>query len=211
MDSGVVHHGFGQANPIKHARLTLDCDCTFDLNDIMPKTLKTDCESGTCSREFTGEYKALRKVRNSNGQASKVSLSNREYLKAKCATYDQKYHYTIDEESTQKNKYECKSNLDVSCCTTWKPTNHYYVQDGGVSSSTNTQKKKYNSIQSTAKSMEAAFDAWSYDCSCLFWKTRSSLHQKVKPNRQCVECLKEQELNRDVKKIKIIIIYIWFI
>ena len=157
--AGVVHHGFGQANPIKHARLTLDCDCTFDLNDIMPKTLKTDCESGTCSREFTGEYKALRKVRNSNGQASKVALSNREYLKAKCATYDQKkYHYTIDEESTQKNKYQCKSTLDVSCCTTWKPTNHYYVQDGGVSSSTNTQKKKYNSIQSTAKSMEAAFD-----------------------------------------------------
>ena len=86
---GVLHHEFGQANPIKHARLTLDCDCNFDLNDIMPKTLKTDCESGICSKEFTGEYKALRKVRNSNGQASRVSLSNREYLKAKCATYDQ--------------------------------------------------------------------------------------------------------------------------
>ena len=52
----------------------------------MPKTLKTDCESGVCSKEFTGEYKALRKVRNSaketgdlhslsDGDISSIALS----------------------------------------------------------------------------------------------------------------------------------------
>ena len=35
-----LRHEFGQANPLNHARLRLDCDC--ELTDI-PKTLKVDC------------------------------------------------------------------------------------------------------------------------------------------------------------------------
>ena len=166
-----IRHEYGQANPLNHARLRLDCDC--EIKDI-PKILKTDCyfDNVDCkSKEYTGQHKALRKIRNSGGSAIKQefgykpvgseigstpkhTMSNREYLKRKCATYEQKnYNFIIDDTHTEQNKYECMHSQDVSCCTIWKPTNNYYAKDGGVSSSTNIQRKKYDAIQKTATTM----------------------------------------------------------
>ena len=42
---------------------------------------------------------------------------------------------------------------DKQCCTTWKPTNKHFVQDGGVSSSTYLNRAKYNTIQNAAASL----------------------------------------------------------
>ena len=166
-----IRHSHGQPNPLKHARARLDCDC--EIIDV-PKTLKLDCyfdETDCKSKEYTGEYKALRKIRNSKGSAVKQefgykpvgketvsapthTMSNREYLKRKTATYDQKkYNFVIDDENSAKNKYRCMNSQDVECCTTWKPSNNYYQQDGGVSSSANIQRKKYDAIQKTATTM----------------------------------------------------------
>ena len=69
-------------------------------------------------------------------------------------TYDQKKkHYEISPEDTKNNLYSCSNTPDVSCCTTWKPSNRNFVQDGGVSSSTYLNRVKYNNIQAAAKSL----------------------------------------------------------
>ena len=201
-----LRHSHGQPNPLKHSRARLDCDCQII---DMPKTLKLDCyfdETDCKSKEYTGEYKALRKVRNSNGSATRQeygykpvgteavskpthTMSNREYLKRKCATYDQKkYNFIIDDENSDKNKYRCMSSLDVSCCTTWKPTNVYYQQDGGVSSSTNIQKKKYNAIQKTATTMNV-FDHGTVTAHAYSGKTAAPFTLKSNISTPCTMSL----------------------
>ena len=84
-------HIHGKANPMRHYRLGLNCDC--NITDL-PKTLKTDCTQSNCSKEHTQESLTLKNVRNSGGSVRQQTKSNSEYLKAKSMTYDQKkYHY----------------------------------------------------------------------------------------------------------------------
>ena len=81
-------------------------------------------------------------------------MSNAEYLRSRTKTYDQKkYHFKIDDASTAEHKYQCMDSHDKPCCTTWKPTNKHFVQDGGVSSSTYLNRAKYNTIQNAAASL----------------------------------------------------------
>ena len=144
-------HTHGKANPIRHYRLGSDCNC--DITNI-PKTLKNDCTQTNCAKEYTQEVLRLKNVRNSGGSAKKVTKSNSEYLKAKSMTYDQKkFHYVKSEEDTAMNRYQCANGVDSQCCTIWKPTNKYYLQDGAVSGSNYTHRVKYNNIQSAAASL----------------------------------------------------------
>tara|TARA_B100000073_G_C23688455_1_gene555446 strand:+ start:733 stop:1356 length:624 start_codon:yes stop_codon:yes gene_type:complete len=144
-------HTHGQANPIRHYRLGLNCDCNI-LN--IPKILKTDCTQTNCMKEHTQERLTLKNVRNSGGSVKKQTKSNSEYLKAKSMTYDQKkFHYHKSDEDTKINRYQCANGVDSDCCTIWKPSNKYYLQDGAVSGSNYTHRVKYNNIQSAAASL----------------------------------------------------------
>ena len=146
-----IVHTHGKANPIRHYRLSTDCNC--DVTDI-PKTLKTDCTKDNCSKEYTQEHLRLKNVRNSGGNVRTQTKSNSEYLKAKSMTYDQKkYHYPKSVEDTQNNRYQCANGVDSDCCTIWKPNNKYYLQDGAVPGSNYTHRVKYNNIQSAAASL----------------------------------------------------------
>jgi hypothetical protein len=148
----LVHDDF-QPNPIRHYRMGLDCTGICNADFVLDKTVKTKLDKEV-SGSFTNECSSLRRVRNSGGSASQRPLSNSEYLKKRAMTYDQKkYHYAISDADTNNNKYSCMNSADTSCCTTWKPSNHNFVQDGGVSSSTYLNRVKYNNIQVAAKSL----------------------------------------------------------
>ena len=147
------------ANPIRHYRMGLDCNCTEA--DTPYK------ESGLLNNYYTKDYcpsfSALKKVRNSGGSTSVQTKSNSEYLKSRAMTYDQKkYHHTINDAETEKNRYACQNpgadsssetGCTVNCYTTWKPNNKRFAQDGAVSNSSYLNNKKYDTIQKVANSM----------------------------------------------------------
>lgn len=150
-DLATLRHVDRKANPIRHYRRGNDCSC--EIVEKLPYK-----EPALLNDSYTKDYcpasSALKKVRNSGGNASVQTKSNSEYLKSRTMTYDQKkYHFKISDEDTEKNKYACMDSSDKPCCTTWKPNNRGFIQDGAVSNSTYLNKKKYNTIQSVANSM----------------------------------------------------------
>jgi len=155
-DTIVREHG--KAMPIKHYRLGTDCDCSTTAQGPFR-------DSDSCVATYNPELSALKKVRNSGGN-NKQTISNSEYLKRRSKTYEQQsQHYVRSVEDTANNLYNARGTGqlnadDISGCpapTTWKPSNKYFNQDGGVSNSAYINKVKYNNIQSHGKSM-ATFD-----------------------------------------------------
>ena len=150
----------GEAMPILHYRVGYQ-------EPICNSTSKGPFrDTDACDSTYSPELNALKKVRNSGG-TTRQTMSNAEYLKSRSKTYEQKnQHYVISTDDSKKNLYHAAgsgSKLDsngnpINYCTTWKPNNLYYSQDGGVSNSTNINKIKYNAIQKHAKTMYDGFD-----------------------------------------------------
>ena len=150
-DLNTLQHVSRKANPIRHYRLGNDCGCQIE--EKLPYK-EPSLLNDTYSKDYCPANSALKKIRNSGGSTSIQTKSNSEYLKSRALTYDQKkYHFKISDEDTLENKYACMNSNEKSCCTTWKPTNKGFIQDGAVSNSTYLNKKKYNAIQAVAKSM----------------------------------------------------------
>tara|TARA_Y100000768_G_scaffold307929_5_gene242074 strand:+ start:18197 stop:18868 length:672 start_codon:yes stop_codon:yes gene_type:complete len=157
-----INREHGKAMPIKHYRLGYE----EPICNILTNGPFRDSDS--CHADYSPELTALKKVRNSGG-TTKQTMSNAEYLKSRSKTYEQKtQHFGISEDARKKNLYRAAGSgniLDANgnyksreSCTTWKPTNLYYNQDGAVSNSTNINKIKYNTIQKHAKTIMSAFD-----------------------------------------------------
>ena len=160
-DFNSINREHGKSMPIKHYRYGYQ----EPICDVLTKGPFRD--SDTCVNDYSPELTALKKVRNSGG-STRQTMSNAEYLKSRSKTYEQKnQHFAISEDARKKNLYRAAGtgdNLDENgnyinreSCTTWKPSNLYYNQDGGVSNSTNINKIKYNSIQKTAKTHTAMY------------------------------------------------------
>jgi|UniRef100_A0A6C0BYM6 hypothetical protein len=156
---GDINREHGKAMPIKHYRLSTDCDCTSTSQGPYRDT-------DVCESSYNPELSALKKVRNSGG-TTRQTMSNAEYLKSRSKTYEQKSHHFVKSAAdTARNLYKAQGSgtkLDsngnpIDYCTTWKPSNKYFNQDGGVSNSTNINKIKYNTIQKHAKTMLSEFD-----------------------------------------------------
>ena len=159
---GKINREHGKAMPIKHYRLSTDCDSTSTSQGPYRDT-------DVCESSYNPELSALKKVRNSGG-TTRQTMSNAEYLKSRSKTYEQKsHHFVISEADRKLNLYRAAGSEDVldangnltfdrGSCTTWKPSNKYFNQDGGVSNSTNINKIKYNTIQKHAKTMLSEFD-----------------------------------------------------
>lgn len=162
VDFNSINREHGKPMPIKHYRLGYQ----EPICDILIKEPFRD--SDTCVKEYNPELTALKKIRNSGG-STKQTMSNAEYLKSRSKTYEQKnQRIAISEDARKNNLYRAAGTGDKldekgnyvnrESCTTWKPSNLYYNQDGGVSNSTNINKIKYNEIQKTAKTMMSVFD-----------------------------------------------------
>jgi hypothetical protein len=152
-DFNNINREYGKPMPIKHYRLGYqEPKC-----DVLIKGPLRD--SDTCAKDYNPELSALKKIRNSGG-TTRQSMSNAEYLKSRSKTYEQKSRrFVKSEDETKTNLYKSAGSDDIGGnCTTWKPTNLYYNQDGGVSNSANINKIKYNTIQKHAKTMLSAFD-----------------------------------------------------
>ena len=145
--SGEINREHGKAMPIKHYRLSTDCE----MQQCVAQGPYRDTDA--CESSYNPELSALKKVRNSGG-TTRQTMSNAEYLKSRSKTYEQKsHHFGISQADRKLNLYRAAGSEDVldangnyksrGNCTTWKPSNKYFNQDGGVSNSTNINKIKY--------------------------------------------------------------------
>lgn len=146
--SNEINREYGKPMPIRHYRLGSDCECTSTSQGPYRDT-------DVCESSYNPELSALKKVRNSGG-STRQTMSNSEYLKSRSKTYEQKtYHYGKSFDEQKQHLYRAQGAAES--CTTWKPSNKYFNQNGGVSNSTNLNKIKYNAIQKHAHTMERVF------------------------------------------------------
>lgn len=126
--------------PAKYYRKTNQCgtECG-EINKIIKVV---DCNA--CKVTYSANT-----VLNANTNEKTYYASNREYMKARCRTYDQGLTTNNYNSTTNSIKKSCCD--DNNNCGTYKRNNNKFNKQGAVSSSARLLRLKYNSITTSGK------------------------------------------------------------
>lgn len=117
-----------QLQPVQHYRKTLDCSC----NGMTEKIIKNTC--------------CVTPIKSGSTVVSKdYYQTHRQYMYAKCQTYEQRQTVVVDENG------DYKSTCPTGCPTVYKPNNQKFGVQGAVSSSSRLERLKYNALASRGK------------------------------------------------------------